>query len=198
MMMKSIKIRILNALLIVDIGIILFCILAGHRDWFINSQIGFFSSLAVILASLYSYRKMVDQSVASGAVISSNDELLEKIEDPHGVYDENTSHSELDSESNEILNQVQDDKVQVQDDNMEVQGTAEDDKKITTLEALKKSKAFVSFYRLGAYLMLAIGFLYLQSNHILHIPSYLFAIALPPAIIAVMFFWQSKHTKESL
>jgi len=191
--MKSIKIRILNALLIVDIGIILFCILAGHRDWFINSQIGFFSSLAVILASLYSYRKMVDQSVASGAVVSSNDELLEKIEDPHGVYDENTSHSELDSESKneEILKQVQ-------DDNMEVQGTAEEDKKITTLEALKKSKAFVSFYRLGAYLMLAIGFLYLQSNHILHIPSYLFAIALPPAIIAVMFFWQSKNTKESL
>jgi hypothetical protein len=174
MMMKSIKVRILNALLIVDIGIILFCILAGHRDWFINSQIGFFSSLAVILASLYSYRKMVDQSVASGAVISSNEDLLEKIEDPHGVYDENDSQEAI------------------------LEETVEDDKKITTLEALKKSKAFVSFYRLGAYLMLAIGFLYLQSNHILHIPSYLFAIALPPAIIAVMFFWQSKHTKESL
>lgn len=174
-MMKSIKIRILNALLIVDIGIILFCILAGHRDWFINSQIGFFSSLAIILASLYSYSKMVDQSVASGAVISSNDELLEKIEDPHGVYDEEDSQDVIQEEIVE-----------------------EDDKKITTLEALKKSKAFISFYRLGAYLMLAIGFLYLQSNHILHIPSYLFAIALPPAIIAVMFFWQSKHTKESL
>lgn len=174
MMTKSIKIRILNALLIVDIGIIIFCILSGQRDWFINSQIGFFSSLAVILASLYSYRKMVDQSVASGAVISSNEELLEKIEDPHGVYDEEDSQSV-------ILEEI-----------------VEEDKKITTLEALRKSKAFISFYRLGAYLLLALGFLYLQSNHILHIPSYLFAIALPPAIIAIMFFWQSKNTKESL
>ena len=182
--MTSIKIRILNALLIVDIGIIFFCMLAGHRDWFINSQIGFFSSLAVILASLYSYNKMVDQSVASGAVISSNDELLEKIEDPHGVYDEDTSHSGLDSESSEILKQVQDDD--------------KDQEKITTLEALKKSKAFISFYRLGAYLLLAVGFLYLQTEHILHIPSYLFAIMLPPAIIAIMLFWQSKNSKESL
>ena len=183
-MMKSIKIRILNALLIVDIGIIIFCILAGKRDWFVNTQIGFFSSLTVILASLYSYRKMIEQGVASGAVISSNEDLLEKIEDPHGVYDEDTSHSGLDPESSEILKQVQDDD--------------KDQEKITTLEALKKSKAFVSFYRLGAYLLLALGFLYLNSQHILHIPSYLFAIALPPAIIAIMFFWQSKHIKESL
>ena len=117
---------------------------------------------------------MVDQSVASGAVISSNEELLEKIEDPHGVYDEEDSQSV-------ILEEI-----------------VEEDKKITTLEALRKSKAFISFYRLGAYLLLALGFLYLQSNHILHIPSYLFAIALPPAIIAIMFFWQSKNTKESL
>ncbi len=174
MMTKSIKIRILNALLIVDIGVIFFCILAGHRDWFVNTQIGFFSSLTVILASLYSYRKMVDQSVASGAMVSSNDELLEKIEDPHGIYNEEESQEAVSEE------------------------TIEDDKKITTLEALKKSKAFISFYRLGAYLLLAIGFLYLQTEHILHIPSYLFAIMLPPAIIAIMFFWQSKNTKESL
>ncbi|MBN2721890.1 MAG: hypothetical protein JXQ77_03630 [Campylobacterales bacterium] len=172
--MKSIKIRILNALLIVDIGIALFCILAGNKDWFINSQIGFFSSLAVVLASMYSYRKMIDQSVASGAVVSSNDELLEKIEDPHGVYDEDDTQETI------------------------LEETIEEDKKITTLEALKKSKAFISFYRLGAYLLLALGFLYLQSNHILHIPSYLFGIMLPPVIIAVMFFWQSKNTKESL
>jgi len=168
--MKSIKIRILNALLIVDIGIVIFCVLAGNKDWFINSQIGFFSSLAVILASMYSYRKMIEQSVASGAVVSSNDELLEKIEDPHGVFDE--------------------DRDLIQEDFV----AQEEDKKLTTLEALKKSKAFISFYRLGAYLMLALGFLYLQSSHILHIPSYLFGIMLPPAIIAVMFFWQSKNT----
>ncbi len=190
--MKSIKIRILNALLIVDIGIVMFCVLAGNKDWFINSQIGFFSSLAVILASMYSYRKMVEESIASGAVVSSNDELLEKIEDPHGVYDENTSHSESESDK-EILKQVQDDKVQVQDDGSQEN---QEEEKLTTLEALKKSKAFISFYRLGAYLLLALGFLYLQSSHILHIPSYLFGIMLPPAIIAVMFFWQSKNTKE--
>ncbi|MDD5405689.1 MAG: hypothetical protein PHE73_01965 [Sulfurovaceae bacterium] len=173
--MKSIKIRILNALLVVDIGIIIFCILAGKRAWFINTQIGFFSSLAVVVASFYSYRKMVEQSIANGAVISSNDELLEKIEDPHGLYDEEESQEAILEETVE-----------------------EDDKKITTLEALKKSKAFISFYRLGAYLLLALGFLYLHSANILHVPSYLFSIMLPPAIIAIMLFWQSKNSKESM
>jgi len=208
--MGSIRSKIINTLLIVDIGIVLFCYLAGQRDWFINSQIAYSSSLLIVMASIYSYAQMVKTGVENEIVTTSNDELLEKIEDPQGVFDD-TSHSEFSSESNSnassfgslyetspavpnlqsqssltLLNgsQVQDDNVQVQDD--------EENTKISTIEAMKKNKAYISFYRIGAYAILVLGFLYLQNVKIFHMPSYMFGLFLPPVLIAVVFYWNSK------
>ncbi len=172
--MGSIRSKIINTLLIVDIGIVLFCYLAGQRDWFINSQIAYFSSLVVVMASMYSYAQMVKTGVKNGAVTTSTNELLDKIEDPHGVFDE-------------------DDKAQVQDDAQD-----QDDKeqeKISTIEAMKKNKAYVSFYRIGAYAILVLGFLYLQNLKIFHMPSYMFGLILPPILIAIMLFLEFKNIK---
>lgn len=189
MMMKRTRIKIINTLLIVDIGIVLFCYLAGERDWFLNSQVAYLSSLMVVLASIYSYAQMVKAGVENEIITTSNEELLEKIEDPHALYDENISHSEFISESNtEILKQVQDDKGQVQDD--------EEDTKISTIEAMKKNKAYVSFYRIGAYAILVLGLFYLQSIKIFHMPSYMLGLFLPPALIAIVFYWGSKTSKD--
>lgn len=177
MMMKRTKVKIINTLLIVDIGIVLFCYLAGERDWFLNSQVAYLSSLMVVLASIYSYAQMVKAGVENEIITTSNEELLEKIEDPHALYDENTSHSE----------QAWQDK-QVQDD--------EEDTKISTIDAMKKNKAYVSFYRIGAYAILVLGLFYLQSIKIFHMPSYMFGLFLPPVLIAIVFYWGSKTSKD--
>lgn len=167
--MGGIRSKIINTLLIVDIGIVIFCYLAGQRDWFINSQIGYFSSIIVVMASMYSYAQMVKRGVDDSIVTTSNDELLQKIEDPHELY-----------EKDELLKQTQDDKEQ---------------EKISTIEAIKKNKAYISFYRIGAYAILVLGFLYLQNVKIFHMPSYMFGLILPPILIAIMLFWNSKTSK---
>jgi len=174
--MGSIRSKIINTLLIVDIGIVLFCYLAGQRDWFINSQIAYSSSLVVVMASIYSYAQMVKTGVENEAATTSTDELLDKIEDPHGVFDE-------------------DDKVQVQDDAQDQDD--KDQEKISTIEAMKKNKAYVSFYRIGAYAILVLGFLYLQNVKIFHMPSYMFGLFLSPMLIAVVFYWNSKTSKDN-
>ena len=47
-------------------------------------------------------------------------------------------------------------------------------------ELLRDSKAFLSIYRLGAYGLLILGFFYLNRHDYLHIPSYFFALTVPP------------------
>lgn len=172
MMMKRTRIKIINTLLIVDIGIVLFCYLAGERDWFLNSQVAYLSSFMVVLASIYSYAQMVKAGVENEIITTSNEELLEKIEDPHALYDDDTSHSE------------------------QVQNDEDEEKPISTIEAMKKNKAYVSFYRIGAYAILVLGLFYLQSIKIFHMPSYMFGLFLPPVLIAIVFYWGSKTSKD--
>lgn len=181
--MESIRSKMINTLLIVDIGIVLFCYLAGQRDWFLNSQIAYLSSIIIVLASMYSYAKMVKIGVENEVVTTSNDDLLEKLEDPHGLYDDSHIEQGLESKNDETMKQAERDN--------------EKEEKISTMEAMKKNKAYISFHRIGAYAILVLGFLYLQNIKIFHMPSYMFGLFLPPALIAVIFYWSSKISMDN-
>ena len=55
--------------------------------------------------------------------------------------------------------------------------------KRTLSQTIKDSKAAFSFYRLGSYAVLVLGFLYLNRQGLLDIPSYLVALSIPPIVI---------------
>ena len=158
--------RIVNALLIVDIGVVFFCYLAGTRVWLINSQIGFVSAFLVVFASTYSYSKMVQTQVANAKPLKDEDDTLEKIDDPHGVFTEDDAGSQ-EEESKE-------------------------EPKISVLESLKNSRASVSLFRIGAYAIFAIGFMYLTTNKLLHLPSYFVGITLPIVIIIALLLLRAR------
>lgn len=142
--------RIINALLIVDIGVVLFCYFFGTRTWLINSQIGFLSSILVVLASMHSYSKMVQRQVDNAKPLDNE--------------------GDIESQKEEL----------------------KEEQKISVLESLKNSKASISLYRIGAYGVFALGFLYLSSHNIFHIPSYFVGISLPIVIIVTLLFLQAK------
>lgn len=142
--------RIINALLIVDIGVVLFCYFFGTRTWLINSQIGFLSSILVVLASMHSYSKMVQRQVDNAKPLDEEDDIEPQEE------------------------------------------ALKEEQKISVLESLKNSKASISLYRIGAYGVFALGFLYLTSQKIFHIPSYFAGISLPIVIIVTLLFLQAK------
>ncbi len=155
--------KIINALLIIDIGILIFCLLSGNRIWLINSQIGFISSSLIMFASIISYRNMVQARVDMGmVVVDDNRDTLDKIEDPFDLY----SEDDISKENNEKKNRR------------------------SIWQTTKDSKAALSFYRLGAYGILIFGFFYLNNNELLAIGSYLFALAVPPVIIVIMLMRQ--------
>jgi len=159
----------INALLIIDIGIVIFCLLSGNRIWLINSQIGFISSSLVMFASIVSYRNMVKGRVDLGIVVAEdNRDTIEKIEDPYDLY----SDDEL-LDNKPIKEVIKEEKNKLKKNRRSIWQVAKD------------SKAGLSFYRLGAYALLILGFFYLNNNHKLDISSYIFALSLPPVVIII-------------
>jgi len=152
--------KIINALLIIDIGIVIFTYLSGNRVWFINSQIGFISSTLVVFASFISYRNMVNRRLESGAIADLERDTIDKIEDPHSLYG---------GKEEESINKV-------------------DIKRVSTLEALKSSRATLSLYRIGAYIVLILGFFYLNRTHQLDIIPYISSLSIPPVLIILFLF----------
>jgi len=161
----------INALLIVDIGIILFCYLSGERTWLINTQIGFITSSLVMFGSILSYRSMVYARLNVGAISDDERDTLDKLEDPYDLYDEEKVKNDEDKTLVEVVKEER--------ENLKKN-------RRSFLETTKDSKAAFSFYRLGAYMLLIFGFFYLNNNKILDIPSYLFSLFIPPVIIAIM------------
>jgi hypothetical protein len=154
----------INTLLIIDIGVIIFCLLSGNRIWLINSQIGFVTSSLVMIASIISYRNMVKDRLDLGIVVSvDNRDTIEKIEDPYDLYNKNKPMREI----------VQEEKRNLKKNRRSI------------WQITKDSKASLSFYRLGAYSLLILGFFYLNNSHKLDITSYLFSLSLPPIIVII-------------
>jgi len=157
--MKSSMVKIINTLLILDIGIVIFTYLSGDIVWFINAQIGFISSSLVVLATFISYKSMVEKRVEAGDISDLDRDTVDKIEDPYHLYDENHIENEKDIQKK---------------------------RKLSVKEALKNSRASLSIYRLLAYAILVIGFLYLTRTSQLDIIPYIFAISLPPIVIIIL------------
>jgi hypothetical protein len=168
--------KIINTLLIVDIGIVIFCFLSGKRVWLINSQVGFLTSSFVMFASIISYRNMVQSRVNAGFILTEeNHDTLEKIEDPYSLYDEyKLEVPHTNDKEKSIQEIVQEEKANIKKSHRSI------------WQMTKDSRASLSFYRLGAYSMLILGFFYLNNNKILDISSYLFALTLPPVIIVTI------------
>lgn len=160
----------INALLIIDIGIVIFCLLSEQRNWLINTQIGLITSTLVMFGSILSYRSMVEGRLKAGAIPDDNRDTIDKLEDPYDLYSE-----EKVEEEGKTLKEV----IKEERENLKKN-------RRSFWEVTKDSKASLSFYRLGAYGFLIMGFFYLNSNHILHIPSYLFSLIVPPVVIVII------------
>jgi len=169
--MKSTSRKILQALLIVD-GLLIFTVaIFFNMDILLNTQIAFISATLVMLGSMVSYRRMVEARVENEVITMDIDkDVIEKIEDPYDLYSEPVEEKEVE----DVRAAIKEEKAR-----MKAQ-------KRSLFEVLRDTKAALSWHRVGAYVLLALGFLYLNRHGILHIPAYLFALSLPPLIIVIL------------
>jgi len=123
---------------------------------FANVEVAFLSSFFVVMASAYTHKKMVLAKVAAGEY-EEDRELLDKIEDPHGLYE--TEINDAPPEELNLREIVKEEKKRV--------------KPMSAKNIKYGLRGGLSPLRLGAYLFLVLGFIALQNNHILQLWYYL-------------------------
>lgn len=125
--------------------------------FYMNLQIAYLSSLFIILGASFAYKKMINTQVEAD-IIKEERDFLDELEDPHGLYDDE-SINEAPPEELDLKTIVQEEKKKI---------------KIVNFKDMKNgSKAGFSLFRLIPYLFLVLGFIALKNNELLNISVYL-------------------------
>ena len=176
--------KILSALLIADGILLMGAALFFDTTVLLNTQIGFLSASLVMLGSMRSYRRMVDTRVENEIITTDIDkDVIDRLEDSHDLYSEEIKEEPVE----DIRSAIKEEKARLKANRRSL------------FEVLRDTKAALSLYRVGAYVVLILGFMYLNRHGMLHLLSYLFAVGLPPFITAgVLVFAKSSHNEDTL
>lgn len=177
-MMTKITFKILKALVVVDVVIILISIIFFDIKVLWNTQFGFISASLVMLASMKSYKRMVDARVEHGIItIDDSKDVIDELEDPYGLYSEEVT--EVDKSLVDVVKE-------------ERQKSKASSRSLA--ETLRDTKAALSLNRIGAYIVLILGFLYLNRHELLHIPSYILALSVPMFVVVFILLSNKENT----
>ena len=126
---------------------------------FVNIQVAFISSLLIIVGSSIAYRGMILGQVQADTYEDKRD-LLDEIEDPHGLYDDMPiNDANLGCEELDLKAIVKEERAKI---------------KTFSLSSIKHGvRGSVSLFRLLPYLFLVLGFIALKNNEVLHLGFYL-------------------------
>lgn len=184
--MTSTNKQLLIVLVISDILLIAVSLIFFDIKVLWNTQIGFISATLVMIASMISYRRMVNARVEHNVItMDDSKDVIDKLEDPYDLYSEEVKDDENDEK--EFAEVVKEEKKKLKEN------------KRTLFQVLKDTKAALSIYRLGAYGVLILGFLYLNRHGLLHISSYIVALGLPPVIIVTILIKNKEnHSQDTI
>jgi len=183
MMLSNTYRQIAYVLLGVEILLLIVALVFFETKTLYSTQIGFFTASLVMIASLLSYQRMVKARVRHEIItLDDSKDVIDKLEDPYDLYSEDMPQDE--------------EKVFVEVLKEEKQKLKENRRSI--FQTLKDTKAALSVYRLGAYGLLILGFMYLNRHGFLDIASYLSSLVLPfIVLISVLLTEKQTATQKS-
>jgi len=151
---KNLKIIFLN-IFIVDLFVVIGLFFYDIK-YLINSQVAFFTSFLIYIATFLSYKKNILQNVQNQI---TQPDRIDKIEDPYDLY----SEDELEINSKEDFKKLK------------------NALKQNSFKNLKKSIfSFFSIFRLSSYMVFILAFFILLRNQLLDIFSYIFGLFIAP------------------
>jgi len=147
-----------------------------------STQIGYITSTLVMVASIVSYRRMVNARVEHNIItMDDSKDVIDKLEDPYDLYSEDV----VEEEEKDFVETVKEEKKKLKENRR------------TVYQTIKDTKAALSIYRLGAYALLILGFLYLNRQGLLHIPSYIISLGIPSVILVwVLLKEKENHSQD--
>ena len=182
MMMNHRNKKILTVLVSVDILLLAIAVIFFDIKVLYSTQIGYITATLVMVASIISYRRMVNARVKHNIVtMDDSKDTIDKLEDPYDLYSEDV---EVD-EDKSLVETVKDEKKKLKENRR------------TVYQTIKDTKAALSIYRLGAYALLIIGFLYLNRQQLLDIPAYIVSLGIPSVILVWILIREKEQENHS-
>ena len=180
-MMSKLTLQILKSLAIADIVVIFLSIIFFDIKMLLNTQIGFISAALVMLASMKSYQRMVDARVELDIVtIDDTRDTIDQLEDPYDLYSEAIEEDHV----VELSDAIKDEKSRMKKN------------KRTLSETIRDAKTALSLNRIGAYIILILGFFYLNRHELLMAPAYILALSVPMLVIVWVLVTQKYKNSE--
>ncbi len=161
--------KIVITLVIVDLFLIALSFYHGNH-WLVSSQSAFFSSLLITLASFLGYKKMVEKKIELGEIPKEDRDELDIIEDVHDLYGEDADLQEV-----------------IKEERAKIGGL-----KNSAVNLGKSVSGALSMFRLVAYLVLFLSFLYLNRHGMLNIMGFLTGLAVVPLVATVSIFFRKE------
>ena len=160
---------------ILDLCLIIYSLIFQNNLWLLSSQVAFFSSLFITIASFFSYKKNIENRLSNLDLTQNNEGInrdkIDEIDDPYDLYTEykEIPESELTPEKiKEILNN---EKSKVKRD--------------TLKNTFFSASGFLSIYRILGYGTLLFGFFALNNNKIFIPIAFIVGLGVVP--IGVLF-----------
>ena len=129
---------------------------------------GYLSSSIILLASMRSYRGVVDKGLKSGAIPDDSRDVIDEVEDPYHLFDEQGVDEDRGEE--DLVEVVKEERARLKSGRGFV-------------ESIKDAKSSLAPYRLLAYTLMIVGFVYLARNSLLDIIPYLVSLSIPILIV---------------
>ena len=168
--------KTLSIFIVVDLLVVILCLLVGETNWVLNTQIAFFSSLLVTSASYLGYKKNILKRVAGHVNEDDDYDELDKMDDSYDLYSPDTPQTEVKTEltKEEIKEEIKKNKEAL--------------KKNNTKNFIGAFGAMTSFYRIGGYALLIIGFFFLNNNGYLEVIPYILGFLIVPISALILNF----------
>lgn len=158
-MMTRIMIKLISRLLLVQLIFCIILLVQGYWYWLLNFELALVSSLFIILGSFSGYKRMIQNRIDSGE--GMNDEMLERLEDPYELYDDELSEK---SEDMDLATVVKEEKLRLKENRQ------------TLKKTVKSVPGIFSAWRFLPYVFLVLSFIGLKNNQVLDIPAFLIGL----------------------
>ena len=155
--------------ILLDLCLLIYSFVFQNAIWLLNTQVAFISSLFIVIASFYSYKRNIQNRLsnfeASKASAEDRDKI-DEIDDPFDLYSEYEEIPEEELTPEKIKEIIQEEKTKV--------------KKNSLKNTLFSAGGFLSIYRILGYGILIFGFFALNNNKIFIPVAFIVGLGIVP------------------
>ena len=175
MKINSEIIKFAKVFFILDLCLVSYSLIFQSSLWLLSSQVAFFSSLFITIASFLSYKRNIENRLSNLDLTQNNEGIerdkIDEIDDPYDLYTEYKEIPEEELTPEKIKEILNDEKSKV--------------KRNSLKNTIFSASGFLSIYRVIGYVILLFGFFALNNNKIFVPIAFIIGLGIVP--VGVLF-----------